>query len=617
MAGELVPHVLPDGRTLMVPSYLAKLQTGMQPYAPFSGGFGPKVTQAPGDAASDFVSVVPDGQTPAPPAAPAPAVSLPTRSDDLAQQRQATLPQSTIDPSKLVNVSKPTGPRPAQQQAPGAPGSISDSVKEVGSEIANRRGPARPGGLQVSSVKQEVQPGVDLLPEQRWRYGLEKRPDLGQEVDPNAEQPTWGNADPVMRARKTVVERGAEKSAEQAKGNFEQQEQFRIEQSNAQKAALAEQSQMLDQQLGTIADRRARVASLQQAASDRAQEANSIEPRTRAEVWGSKGNTGRAMAVLAAVLGGFAGNHEGWDMVDKSVQDAVDDDRSKWERAQRAGVSANNDFERAMRLYGDPEMASIDVRNRKLANTLAMTQQQLSDRSLDATAKMRGQQLYQQTYDQYLQGVQQVHNLANGKVLKEEVTQTQRAATGGSGVPTKLAMLKGMAEATEAEDKILHRPKAGEGPKGAVILPDGSTAYAANDQEAGKAQSTIRGNDEVKSMVRQLQQLTATASDRVITAPERAKAEVKMGALIPKLHEAMGINGFRGGVVEMIHDYLGNPAAFARNPNANARLEAIGQQADENIQGQLKYLRRDPTSSGGTDTAAPPTAPGFREEGAD
>ena len=616
MAGELVPHTLPDGRTLMVPSYLAGAQQAVQASKPFAGGFAPKLIST--DPSSNWVSVAPDG---APPPAPeAPAVRTPTRDEDIAQERKATFHDpagDTVDPANLVNVSKQAGPVAARPAAPGAPGSISDSVKEVGNEIASRRGgPARPAGLQVSSVKQEVQPGTDLLPEQKWRFGLEKRPDLGQEVDPNAEQPTWGTEEPVMRARKTVLERGAEAAGEQAKGNFQLQEQARIEQSNAQKAALTAQSQMLDQQLGTIADRRARIASLQQTATDRAQEANSIEPRTRADVWGSKGNTGRAMAVLAAVLGGFAGNHNGWDMVDKSVQEAVDDDRAKWERAQRAGLNARNDFERAMQLYGDPDMAELDVRNRKLANMLAMTNQQLNDRTLDATAKMRGQQLYQQTYDQYLQGVQQLHDLANGKVLKEEVTQTQRPATGGGGAPTKLAMLKGMAEATKYEDEIMRRQKAGEA-KGTVILPDGSTAYAANDQEAGKAQGIIRGNDEVKGMVREIQQLTAAASDRVITAPERAKAEVKLKALVPKLHEAMGINGFRGGVVDMIHDYVGNPAAFVRNPNAGAQLDAIVQQADQNIQGQLKYLKRDPISSGGSETAAPPIAPGFKEEGAD
>jgi len=474
MAGELVPHTLPDGRTLMVPSYLANLQPAVQPSARFAGGFTPKLV--PVDPGSEWTSVIPDGAV-APSPKP-PEVRLPTRDETLAEQRKATLPASTSDPSKLTKI--PTAGA-AQQAAPGAPGTISDSVKEVGAEIANRHGgPARPGGLQVSTVKQEVQPGVDLLPEQKWRYGLERRPDLGQEVDPNAEQPTWGTAEPVMRARKTVLERGAEKAGEQARSSFDLQEQTRLEQSNAQKAMLAQQSQILDHQIGTIADRRARIAALQQTASDRAQEANSIEPRTRAEVWGSKGNTGRAMAVLSAVLGGFAGNHNGWDMVDKSVQEAVDDDRSKWERAQRAGLNARNDFERAVQLYGDPEMAELDVRNRKLANMLAMTNQQINDRSLDATAKMRGQQLYQQTYDQYLQGVQQLHDLANGKVLKEEVTQTQRPATGGGKAPTKLDILKAEAQATEYEDKILHRPKGGAGHGNAE-------AAEINKEEAGLA----------------------------------------------------------------------------------------------------------------------------------
>jgi len=230
---------------------------------------------------------------------------------------------------------------------------------------------------------------------------------------------------------------------------------------------------------------------------------------------------------------------------------------------------------------------------------------------------MRGQQVYQQAYDQYLQGVQQLHDLANGKVVKEEVTQTQRPATGGGRPATRLDVLKGEAEATEYMDKILHRQKAGEGPKGAVILPDGSTAYASSEQEAAKVQNVIRASDEVKQYLGRLKQLTADASDRVLTSNERAEAETIKNALVPKLHDAMGVSTFRKDVAELMEKMIGDPDHFFRNPNSTARLNELNREMDQNTQSQLKYLRRDPVSSGGTETAAAPTAPGFKEEGAD
>jgi hypothetical protein len=619
MAGELVPHTLPDGRTLMVPSYLAKMQPAMQPSAPFAGGFTPKVV--PVNPGAEWTSVVPDGAAPPPPRPP--EVRLPTRDEALAEQRKATLPASTVEPPKLVNVSKASAP--TQTKAPGtdAAGSIPDAIKAIGEEVANRRsGPGRPGGLAVSTVKQERQPGIDLLPEQKWRYGLEQRPDLGQEVDPDAVQPTWGNAEPVMRERKTALERGAERGGERARQQFEAQEQMRSEESVAQKDALVQQSQLLDQQLGTIADRRLRIANLQAVADQRAQEANSLEPRTREQIWQDKGAPAMVMATIGMAFGAYGaslGHHGNWamDNINQILDSAVNDERAKWERRQRIGANAQNDLARAMAIYGDLDAAELDSRNRKLANVLAMTQRQLNDKSLDASAKARGEAFYQQAYDQYLDGVRKMRDLAHGVVTKEEVNLANRPATGGGRPPTRLEMLEAMAKGTEAWDKITHRPKSGEAAKGAVILPDGSTAYASSEQEAGKVQNIIRASDEVKQYLGRLKQLTTDASDRVLTSNERAEAETIKNALVPKLHDAMGVSTFRKDVAELMEKMIGDPDHFFRNPNSTARLNELNREMDQNTQSQLKYLRREPVASGSTETAAAPAAPGFKEEGAD
>ena len=78
--------------------------------------------------------------------------------------------------------------------------------------------------------------------------------------------------------------------------------------------------------------------------------------------------------------------------------------------------------------------------------------------------------------------------------------------------------------------------------------------------------------------------------------------------LIPKLHDAMGISGFKGPVVEMMHEMIGNPENFVRNPNSVARLDVLLRLLSNGIEAERKYLRAAPTGNISAAPTAPPSA---------
>jgi hypothetical protein len=331
-------------------------------------------------------------------------------------------------------------------------------VRKVFNESLQRRGGGtRPAGEVMASRQIVREPGKELLPEYKWAHGLEARPDFGQEIDPNAEQPTWGTADPIMRDRKTGIERGAEASGVAARSEFQRQEVERQELGLAQREQLLAQSRLIDEQLYTVAQKRNRIAQLQEVADKRMREAESTEPRTKSEVWESKSGFAQAMAFLSVALGGLTaglgrngGKNPGWDMLNNFLDAEVEGERYKAESRKKLGMEAKNDVERAMVAYGDLDMAVLESKNRKLANVMAMTQQMLASKGMDATAKMRGEQVYAAAQEQFLANQQQLFDQIAGKITKEEINFKPGVSGGGGSAPTTLEALEKAARAKKA-----------------------------------------------------------------------------------------------------------------------------------------------------------------------
>lgn len=489
--GQLVPHTLPDGRTIMVPGYLAPQALALPNVAPpqapdqrlaFNGQGGPMAQwgndiptlpeptpeEAQAKQAAELRSKLMAGQ-PQPPASNEHTKKQPTRADEIASIGSKRTPAGGVDPSTLAT------PRPKPSQGGGADsnGGMDPLVRQVFNEgPRGGGGPRRPGQMEVGTIKEEREPGKELLPEQLWAAGLVERPRELYEIDPDAQQSTWGTEDtgPLkLRPKLTPIEQGARAYAQSGVREYEREQQLAHEQNVAAKEALVQQSNLMDQQLGTIADRRNRIAKLQEVADKRNQEAESIEPRTREQIWEDKGAFAQIMGALSIALGGYTqglgrngGHNPGLEMINKFLDSAVEDERFKHERRQKIGINAKSDLDKAMATYGDLDLATIDTKNRKVANVMALTQNMLADRGLDLGAKERGQQLLGQLQAQYLEGIRQQQDMLTGHVIKQEVNYKQGAPTGGGGGLDTLARLERAARAKKAEDVITgaaDRPK--------------------------------------------------------------------------------------------------------------------------------------------------------------
>ena len=475
-ASGLVPFEVSPGRTIMVPDYLA-------PKGPGPLAMPSVAAPAPGSDMRMAGLADTSGADPMEAAARMQGLQPSAEQRQVADIRGALTPRAPSLPGSNEHKSAPSGPswmpRGESKRAPGAvdpstlaaPSSGATAAPEGQSEgewnplvrqVFNEGGrgggggPRRTGRREETSVTAERLPGKELLPELRWAQGLETRPDLGMELDPDADQPTWGNADPVMRARKTGLERGSEAAGKSARLEYERQVNQEHARLNAEREGLAQQSQALDDNLSQIAKRRERIAALQDTADKRMEEAKSFEPRTRDQVWEEKGPAAQVMGILAMALGGYVqglgrsgGRNPGLDMVNKVIDDAVEGDRYKAEKRVKVGQAARNDYEKALALYGDPEAAMLEAKNRKLANVMGMTQNMLADRGLDEVSKQRGEQMYAAAQQQYLQNAQQLYDQLNGVVVKESINYKPEMAGGGGGGMTLSQRLKQAAEATK------------------------------------------------------------------------------------------------------------------------------------------------------------------------
>ncbi len=441
--GNLVPHSLPDGRVIMVPGYLA----------PATGGMADAAGSDPMAMAAHMQSLQPSPtesiRAALTPKAPAPGgnehKSAPTGPGWM--PRGESKGGGAVDPSTLAEPGGGGAPAPAEQKE----GEWNPLVRQVFNEGGRGGGrPRRTGRREETSVTAERTPGKELLPELKWAMGLEARP---QELDPDA---AFVADDPKYRGVQTGVTMGADQAGKSARLDYERQVNQEHARLNAEREGLVQQSQALDDNLSQVAKRRERIAALQDTADKRMEEARSFEPRTRDQVWEDKGPAAQVMGILAMALGGYVqglgrsgGRNPGFDMVNKVLDDAVEGDRHKADKRMKIGQAARNDYEKALALYGDPEAALLEAKNRKLANVMGMTQNMLADRGLDEVAKQRGEQLYAAAQQQYLQNAQQLYDQLNGVVVKESINYKPEMAGGGGGGMTLQQRLKNAAEATK------------------------------------------------------------------------------------------------------------------------------------------------------------------------
>lgn len=578
--GALVPFEVSPGRTVMVPDYLVPQAPAAPLQLPEAGAPPPpdpnRIAANDGNpflaqASPDYRAVLDAGKAPPPTTPLAMTVAPPT--EDAEQRRKRQDAERANEAAKEA-ASKKAAPKNLKPVPKPDPRRESNVIAQTASELyAPKPGgtgapkPADPQNLRpvVAEIKQERVPGQRLLDEQAWRYGFAERPNFPDEIDPNAEQPTWGTEEPVRRPYLTALERGAKQAGEGARAEFERGEQARQEMAVVQRAALAEQSAAIDSQLATISERRKKLASLQSLADDRMESAKSMEPRTRAEIWGSQGNVGRGVAILAAVLGGAAqglrgGPNSAWDMIENWVNETVEDDRYQYERSMQLGQAAKRDWVEAVQLYGDVDSAALESKNRKLANVMASAQMMMNDRQLDATAKERGAAILAMAEEAYLANKQQLMDSIAGKVTKEEATLRpygevlQKATpkpTGGGGGGAAPGITGDKLKGLSAEIRGL-----------AVKMPDGTFKFVRNPVVRADTQERLNSAKDMIHTIAQIQALRADKANSIPWSKKRGQMEA-LGSqllLLDKSKNKMGT--LDNGLLQFANKRFGSPEEF-------------------------------------------------------
>jgi hypothetical protein len=627
LGGQLVPHKLPNGSTVMVPDYLLAQQQG--------AAYGSSVPEAPAapapaPAASKGTILGVNLDNPfgwnSPPTMlgkPAAGPSVPRLGDyaggayrgagakEPEKKEEPKKPEAPgkVDPSSVV-IKQPGSPQ--QQQASGD--EMDPLVRRVYNESLRRGGgggPRRDPGLVTSSVKTERQPGKEFLPEILQRAGLADEEDLGYEVDPNAAQSTIGTDDPVMRKRRSALNQATDMVGGSALQQFDQQEKYRLEQSAAQRQALLDQSTAIDEQLQGVAERRQKVADLQAIADKRMQEAEAFTPRSKSDVWEEKGPLAQVMSAISIAIGGYTaglgrngGKNAGWEMVNKILDDEVEADRYKSESRKKVGLNARSDLERAQTLYGDLDTALLETKGRKIASVIAMTNAMLNDRSLDESAKQRALQFKAQAEDAFLAQKQQIYDAVQGTALKQEVTQTPGKVTGGGGGgATTLKALEDAARAKKAQDTITGadgKPKANPTEQAELNAEEADMAPLKGLLTRYKGADTIPGVQPKGAPKRALRGVVdwvggeGTAASSLDSDEERANKMIVERAALAYRHKMTGAGG-------NIKELAGIDEAFA-GARTRADLERAVRVAEQSI------AERRRLSGGGASTAQAPAA---------
>jgi hypothetical protein len=379
-----------------------------------------------------------------------------------------------------------------------------------------------------------------------------------------------------------------------------------LDSSNTQREQLlARRDAQYTQQMDDVIDQRMqrqavndRIQQLQQTRDQREQEVATMPPPDLQRYWGEKGVASQVMTGLSIALGGYVqglrgGDNPGLEMANRAIDTWMKVEREKYDRASDTAKRADSQYGQALALYGTPEMAENDMRARAYAVRDSMLANQL-DQIGNADAYAKGQEALQQGSLQRQQLKAQAFQLAGEKAVEDTL---QQRTTGGGGSGNFLKGLKAAAEAKQTSDYLngktdVHgKPLAGAAASPlAVRFPDGSVAFAGNSKEKTQSQKAVRSAWGGMNDIDRLIQLTGSASSRAPGADEQGQAEALAAALLLKVHDAHGIATFQQATSDVMHEMLGNPTQFFRNPKSVAKLREVRRGLEDVIHEQKKFL---------------------------
>jgi len=272
---------------------------------------------------------------------------------------------------------------------------------------------------------------------------------------------------------------------------------------------LANESQKLDIEArkNDLAQKRAKLQEKQDIIEQREREASQATPQSRNEIMASRSSLSKLMGALSISMGayyqGLTGrNNPGLDLINQTIAQDIADQRAKWEAAKDKVGFANNDFGKAMQLYGDPNVAEADLYNRQL--TLAANIAKNHWRVAENTEEYQKQkEIGVALGEQAAQKKQDAYTLLHGQVLQDTYKREAPVVIGGL-----------------TDDQM----------KSMVNIPGYGTGFVANSATQPDVQKRAVAGGTAKQLVDQLMNLMPKSGpvtdikDRERLAPLRVRA---------------------------------------------------------------------------------------------
>jgi hypothetical protein len=183
-----------------------------------------------------------------------------------------------------------------------------------------------------------------------------------------------------------------------------------------------------------LAERRAKLQEKQNTIEQREREASQATPQSRAEIMGSRSGLSKMMGALSIAMGGYyqgltGRNNPGLDLINQTIAQEIADQRAKWEAAKDKVGFANNDFGKAMQLYGDPNVAEADLYNRNLTLAANMAQNHWK-RAENEGEYSKQKEVAQALLEQAAAKKQEAHTLLNGQILQDTYKREEQKVAG-------------------------------------------------------------------------------------------------------------------------------------------------------------------------------------------
>lgn len=381
------------------------------------------------------------------------------------------------------------------------------------------------------------------------------------------------------------------------KGDYlEQQGALMQERANAVKAQIA-QRQAIDTEIQRL-----------NAKSQQAQDelANS-KPKQIDQFWRDKSMGTKLFTGVAVFLSGFntRGDNSVMTQINTDIDKWVNDQRQQYEAAKDKATLSNNAYKDALSTYGSPELAQTNLQLQALAAKDALiknTAEQIGTTDALGQAQLALQQSQ----------LQRKQLAAQAQALNTvEVEQKLSMQGGGSGGDI-FARIKKAAEAKQGLDYLggktdVHGKPIGSASDSPLAVRDingNVLGVAGSGREKTEVQRAITAAGGAQEDIKRLQALTKDASSRSWGDEDAGRAKVLASALLVKAHDAQGMRTFQEATAKVMHDMLGDPAAFFRNPNSAAKLDELNRIMQDEV--RLKRSGLAPAGRGassGADTS--------------